>query len=47
MYVDITVNNMVEKTSEDELEARNSKTDYGDSDWTSYISDTSISVNSE
>ena len=47
MNVDIAVNNMVGETREDGLEASNSKTDHGDSDWTSDISDTSISVNSE
>ena len=47
MDVDIAVNNMVGETREDGLEASNSETDYGDSDWTSDISDTSISLNSE
>ena len=47
MDVDIAVNNVVEEASENGLEAGNSKTDYGDSDWTSDISDTLISLNSE
>ena len=47
MDVDIAVNNMVEETREDGLEASNSETDYRDSNWTLDISDTSISLNSE